>query len=66
MTKQPKQPTQTKQLMTGIDLHGNNLVIGIIDQDGQRLKCQKLACDLKLVATFPRRWRASWPRRPGM
>jgi hypothetical protein len=52
--------------MAGIDLHGNNLVIGIIDQDGQRLKCQKLACDLKLVATFPRRWRASWPRRPGM
>ena len=52
MTKQPKQPTQTKQLMTGIDLHGNNLVIGIIDQDGQRLKCQKLACDRKLVAAF--------------
>ena len=42
----------TKQLMAGIDLHGNNLVIGIVDQDGQRLKHQKLACDLKLVDGF--------------
>lgn len=42
----------TKQLMAGIDLHGNNLVIGLIDEDGQRLKCQKLACELKLVDAF--------------
>jgi transposase len=42
----------TKQLMAGIDLHSNNLVIGIIDQDGQRLKHQRLACDLKLVDDF--------------
>jgi transposase len=42
----------TKQLMAGIDLHGNNLVIGLVDQDGQRLKHQKLACDLKLVDSF--------------
>ncbi len=42
----------TKQLMAGIDLHSNNLVIGIINQDGQRLKHQRLACDLKLVDDF--------------
>ncbi len=42
----------TKQLMAGIDLHGNNLLIGLVDQDGQRLKHQKLACDLKLVDAF--------------
>jgi len=42
----------TKQLMAGIDLHGNNLVIGLVDQDGLRLKHQKLACDLKLVDAF--------------
>src|ERR1039458_2292625 len=42
----------TKQLMAGIDLHGNNLVIGLVDQDGQRIKDRKLACDLKLVDTF--------------
>ena len=42
----------TKQLMTGIDLHGNNLVIGIVDQEGRRLQHQKLACDLKLVDKY--------------
>ena len=42
----------TKQLMAGIDLHGNNLVIGIVDQDGQRLTHQKLECDLKRVEVF--------------
>ena len=42
----------TKQLMAGIDLHGNNLVIGLVDQDGGRLKHQKLACDLELVDAF--------------
>ena len=42
----------TKQLMAGIDLHSNNLVIGIVDQDGQRLKHQKLACDLQAVDDF--------------
>ena len=42
----------TKQLMAGIDLHGNNLVIGIVNQDGQRFKHQKLACDLKLVDDY--------------
>src|SRR5579871_5993727 len=39
----------TKQLMAGIDLHSNNLMIGIVDQSGKRLKHQKVACDLKEV-----------------
>lgn len=42
----------TEQLFAGIDLHSNNLMIGIVDQNGQRLKHQKLECDLKQVASF--------------
>ncbi len=42
----------TEQVMAGIDLHSNNLVIGIVNQDGQRLKHQKLDCDLKQVDDF--------------
>jgi transposase len=42
----------TKQLMAGIDLHGNNLVIGLVDEDGQRVHQQKLACDLAAVTGF--------------
>lgn len=47
----------TKQLMAGIDLHSNNLVIGLVDQDGQRLKHQKLACDLQVVKDFLKPYR---------
>ena len=42
----------TKSLMAGMDLHSNNVVIGIIDQAGRRLKSAKLPCDLKTVAKF--------------
>jgi transposase len=42
----------TGTLMAGIDLHSNNLMIGIVDQDGGRLKHQKLDCDLKQVDRF--------------
>jgi transposase len=42
----------TESLFAGIDLHSNNLMIGIVDQNGQRLKHQKLDCDLKQVAGF--------------
>ena len=42
----------TKSLFAGIDLHSNNLMIGIVDQDGQRLKHQKLDCDLQQVVRF--------------
>ena len=39
----------TKQVMAGIDLHSNNLMIGIVDQSGKRLKHQKVDCELKQV-----------------
>lgn len=42
----------TASLFAGIDLHSNNLMIGIVDQDGQRLKHQKLDCDLQQVIRF--------------
>jgi transposase len=48
----------TKTLMAGIDLHSNNVMIGIVDQDGQRLKHQKLACDLQQVEKFLRPYKS--------
>jgi hypothetical protein len=42
----------TERLMAGIDLHGNNLMIGIVDQSGRRLKHQKLECELGQVDQF--------------
>jgi transposase len=41
-----------KKLMAGIDLHSNNVVIGIMDQDGRRVAHQKLECDLKKIVKF--------------
>ena len=41
-----------KKLMAGIDLHSNNLVIGIMDMDGKRVASQKLSCKLKEVVEF--------------
>lgn len=40
------------KLIAGIDLHSNNLVIGLMNQDGQRLQHRKLDCDLKQVTQF--------------
>jgi transposase len=40
------------KLIAGIDLHSNNLVIGVINQDGKRIGHQKLDCDLKQVTDF--------------
>jgi transposase len=39
----------TEQLMAGIDLHSNNVMIGIVDQSGRRVKHQKLDCDLEQI-----------------
>jgi transposase len=39
----------TKPVMAGIDLHSNNLMIGIVDQDGKRLKHHKVGCNLEEV-----------------
>ena len=38
--------------IVGIDLHNNNLVIGVINQEGQRVAHRKLDCDLKQVVEF--------------
>ena len=38
--------------MAGIDLHSNNLMIGLVDESGRRLKHQKLDCDLPQVVKF--------------
>jgi len=42
----------TESLMAGIDLHSNNLVIGIVDQHGRRLNHQKLDCELQQLDAF--------------
>ena len=35
------------KLIAGIDLHSNNVVIGVINQDGKRVAHRKLDCDLE-------------------
>jgi transposase len=42
----------TEKLIAGIDLHGNNLVIGVINQDGKRIEHRKLECELGQVLEF--------------
>ena len=42
----------TEPLFAGIDLHSNNLVIGIVNASGQRLRHRKLTCDLRRVEGF--------------
>jgi transposase len=41
-----------EKLIAGIDLHGNNLVIGVMNQDGKRIVHRTLECDLKQVTEF--------------
>ena len=41
-----------KRVMAGMDLHGNNVMIGIVDADGTRLRHRRLACDLEEVIAF--------------
>jgi len=35
-----------------MDLHSNNVMIGIVDQNGQRLQHQKLPCDLQKIVQW--------------
>lgn len=44
----------TKSLMAGIDLHSNNLMIGLVDSTGRRIGHRKLDCDLGAVLKFLR------------
>ena len=48
----------TEKLIAGIDLHGNNLVIGLMSQDGKRVTHRKLGCDLDQVVEFPKPWKS--------
>jgi len=41
-----------KKVMAGIDLHSNNLVIGLMDMDGKRVAHQKVECRLSEVVRF--------------
>jgi len=41
-----------EKLIAGIDLHSNNLMIGVINQEGKRVAHRKLECNLKEVMDF--------------
>jgi transposase len=41
-----------KKVVAGMDLHSNNVVIGVMDLDGKRVANQKVPCDLKEVVKF--------------
>jgi len=41
-----------KKVVAGMDLHSNNVVIGIMDEDGKRLASRKVSCDLREVVQF--------------
>ena len=41
-----------KELMAGIDLHSNNIMVGIVDREGKRLAHQKLPCERKRIQEF--------------
>lgn len=40
------------KVMAGIDLHSNNVVIGIMDMDGKRVSSAKLPCELSEAVKF--------------
>jgi hypothetical protein len=41
-----------EKLIAGIDLHSNNVMIGLMNQDGKRVAHRKLDCELKAVTEF--------------
>jgi transposase len=40
------------KLIAGLDLHSNNVMIGVINQDGKRIAHRKVDCDLDQVVQF--------------
>lgn len=46
-----------EQVCAGIDLHSNNVMLGIVDENGRRLKHQKLPCELERIDSFLRPWK---------
>ena len=41
-----------RRLTCGMDLHSDNLVVGLADQDGKRIAQRRLECDLQKVLEF--------------
>ena len=41
-----------KKVIAGMDLHSNNVVVGVMDLDGKRVASRKMACDLQEVVRF--------------
>lgn len=41
-----------KEYMVGLDLHSNNMMIGIVDREGKRIAQKKVDCDLEGVVKF--------------
>ena len=41
-----------KNVVAGMDLHSNNVVIGVMDLDGRRVASGKVPCELKAVVKF--------------
>jgi transposase len=41
-----------QDIIAGVDLHSNNLMLGLIHQNGERVKHQKLNCELTEVVRF--------------
>ena len=46
-----------QRVFAGIDLHSNNVMIGIVDENGRRLTHQKLGCDFNEIAPFLSPWK---------
>src|SRR5215510_7906045 len=45
------------KLMAGMDLHSNNVMIGIVDEDGKRIGHKKVKCDLSEVDGFLKQYK---------
>jgi transposase len=41
-----------KDLMAGIDLHSNNIMVALVDQEGKRVAQQKLPCQLPRILEY--------------
>src|SRR5262249_53367925 len=50
MRKTMRRPKDT--LNAGLDLHSNNVMIGLINQEGKRVAHRKLDCNLQAVVDF--------------
>ncbi len=47
----------TDKVIAGIDLHSNNLVIGLMNLEGKRLTHRQLDCDLSAVLEYLKPWK---------